>query len=298
VRLRPWPIVILAILHLLGPIGNVFLSAALQDVHPWLYLVTLLQTASWWGLIDFFVLIPVAGMAIYACKKWSYPVFLAVAADTVYSNFLTWHQAPEAFPLALLIVTVFLDIAFVAYFLFPAVWATYSDPRLRWWESKPRYFVRLLCRVRDREGEKHCVVTDIAEGGIFVKTSKTLLNDLPVQLSVSFFGEGFTASGRVVYFRPSPVPGYGIQFIHTRESARAIRRLTRALKLAGVKTRGTVSWREDLIGWMGKVLRTGKGLVPEIPNRVHENMIKVEFAPRPPGPEEGGGPIEQDQKTA
>ena len=262
---RPWPIVILAVLHLLGPVGNLFLSAWVQKQTINDYFYSLIHTSSTWGLIDFFVLLPLAGIALYLCKKWSYPVFLVIAGTTVYSNFTTYQQYSDMFTLNMFLITFILDAVFVGYFLIPAVRAPYIDPRLRWWESKPRYLIRFRTILTNSQKKSNGVMMDISQGGAFVKTSSPLNTQEPVRLSFSVLGKEFNVKGQIVYQRQGKVPGYGVQFLHTAQSKRSIKRLTRGLKNMGIPTRTQFDWKSDLITWVADFVTTGKGLIPKLP---------------------------------
>lgn len=262
---RPWPIVILAVLHILGPIGNLFLSAWVQKLPVNEYFFTLIHTSSAWGLIDFFVLLPLAGIALYLCKKWSYPVFLIIAGTTVYSNFQTYQQFSELFTFGMFLATFFLDAVFVGYFLIPAVRAPYVDPRLRWWESKPRFVVRIRTLIFIGQNKFNGVIMDISQGGVFIKTPRTLDSQEPVRLLFSIFGKEFNVNGQIVYRRQGQMPGFGIRFLHTTKTKRAIKRFVKGLESMGINTRTHFDWKSDLITWVADFVTTGKGLIPKVP---------------------------------
>ncbi|OFZ22296.1 MAG: hypothetical protein A2X94_02265 [Bdellovibrionales bacterium GWB1_55_8] len=229
------------------------------------YFFALIRTSSTWGLIDFFALLPMAGVAIYLCKKWSYPIFLLVAGLTIYSNFNTWSQAPDRFPAWGLALTLFLDAVFVGYFLIPAVRTVYMDPRIRWWESKPRYLVNAPGSVKDADGEKNGTVADLSEGGIFFAAEETISPQEPVTVRFKSGDREIEVRGTVVYHRKNSGAahgGYGVQFLHTRETACAVRKMVRNLRRSGMEARGTSDWREDLTTWFVTLAKTGKGLVP------------------------------------
>lgn len=264
-RYRPWPIVILALCHFLAPLGNGILSAFLEGVPVMRYFPLLVQTKPVWVLVDFFLMPPLAGWAIYKCRKWSYPVFLGGAALTILANFMTWKQHPRLFSFPMFLATVALDIAFVTYFLLPSVRAVYLDPRLRWWESKARFLVRLKGRVTIDGHSDRCTITDISEGGVFIRTSADLALGTVTGISFHYFGRIFSAQGRIVYGSESPRAGYGVQFIHTRQSRKAVRRLTKALRISGVRTRNPSDWRNDFARWARTFLTTGKGWRPQPP---------------------------------
>jgi len=272
VKVRPWSLLILAWLHFLGPIGNILLSSLIQHVSPFKYFSALVASESLLGLVEDFALIPLAGWAIYSCRKWSYPVFLGVAAVTVFSNVRQWSQSPEIFPVSLLFVTVVLDAILVGYFLIPEVRRTYFDPKVRWWDNQTRYAVRFAVGVDYEEAgtPKHFTgkVHDLSEGGVFVSIDA----EVPVSATVClFFKEEvppITVSGTIVYRRNSGVAGYGIKFLHTPESAKIFRLWVKRLEKAKTAKTMQVDLKNDFQRWVIRLVTTGKGLVPELEQNV------------------------------
>jgi len=267
-KTRPWPIVILALIHIFGPIGNIFLNSILQNLSPVIYLVNLFHTESVWGLIDFFALLPLAGLAIYSCKKWSYPIFLTIALWTVYSNVSFWSDSAHAFPGVILAISVILDVLFVSYFLIPAVRTTYFDARVRWWEQKPRYIVDIPTSLtQSDQPSQTALIRDIAEGGVFLESKATLDPKIPVHLSFSVSEQLAEVIGTLVYHRSGEHSGYGIKFNLTPDSSRAIQAITRILEKNNTPTRLTVNLKADFALWFSRFIKSGKGLIPEVPNR-------------------------------
>lgn len=275
-KTRPWPLVIIALAHIFGPVANLILSAALQHAPILTFFQAFIQTKSWWKIVDFFLLLPIAGVAIYSCKKWSYPVFISIAGITVYSNYQTWLHNPQLFPFSLFLLMVFLDVGFVSYFLVPAVAETYMNPKLRWWESKPRYRARFrgVVHLATASGAKEkvaCVVTDVSEGGVFIKTPKVLNEKELFDLSFFVFGKQYSVLGHVVYRRAasegSHFNGYGVQFHMSSAKTLPLRRLVKGLQLLGLESQNNIDLKKDFFQWFLRVLKTGKGLFPDVPVR-------------------------------
>src|SRR6185295_9173146 len=179
-RRRPWPIVILALLQLLSPVLSVTLLAwKLQTpVRHFVWMLVKYGSAS--QLFELFGTSLITAAAIWAVKKWSYPVFIGIFAWGAYSNFSVWHQYPQVYSLATLLAVNIVNLGLVSYFLVPAVSAAYFNPRLRWWESKPRYSVDLLGTLKfdppDAPGSRfqEVRITDISEGGVYLVSKEKL----------------------------------------------------------------------------------------------------------------------------
>jgi hypothetical protein len=293
-RTRPWPIVILALFYLIAPIGNALLGAWLTRTSPIYYFHLLMLKKTWYELLTFVALFPIAGIAIFAIKKWSYPVFLAVSVTTFYGNYQNWVHYPQVMSLAFLVGLYVFNIALVSYFLLPAVRAPYFNKRLRWWESKPRYLVNLRGDLTGDFGKKKCVITDLSEGGLFLQTTRKLEQGEVITVETQLFHRQVSFLGKVVYFRNSPEKGYGVQFSdQSPENRRALRQLVRGLRLIGVPERnGAPNLAEDFIEWARLVASTGRGLVPTPESawpRTEKNFAGA--TAKPPVVELAGDPI-------
>jgi hypothetical protein len=264
---RPWPIVLLAALHFLGPIGNAILSAILMKVGLFTYLGLLFKHKTLFGLAEFFLLYPIAGIAIYAVKEWSYPVFLGVVATTAVRNYVTWTQYPQMLPIWLLVAIYVLHVSLVSYFLIPPVRAFFYDSKLRWWESKPRFHIETKAKIATADDEKTspCEIVNISEGGFFIKTSRKLNPGDVVEVEATLINRKLHLKAEVVYRRAQGMKGFGAKFIGLEPQARQmLKNVMKGLKFMGVETRsGQNKWTEDLVGWSKEVIRTGNGLVPK-----------------------------------
>ncbi len=163
-------------------------------------------------MILFLILFPIGGIAVYAVRKWSYPVFFLVTAWAFYGNYKTWYYNPDALPIWLLIIATILNFVGVAYILIPEVRKVYMDPSLRWWESKPRYLVDIdnLNQSNEISGK----IFNISEGGVFMVPNEKLhltIGDR-IQLKFAYEGLDMELNGEVVHFNPQYLKGYGIRF--------------------------------------------------------------------------------------
>jgi hypothetical protein len=79
----------------------------------------------------------------------------------------------------------------------------------------------------------------------------------------------FDVEGTVMYSieRESGRFAYGVRFLHTPESAKRCRQLIEGLRLIGIPHRDAAviqPWHASITDWAGELLRTGRGLLPEI----------------------------------
>jgi hypothetical protein len=109
-------------------------------------------------------------------------------------------------------------------------------PRIRWWESNPRYRLAVPVSLRRNgtdaalEGE----ILDLSMGGCFVRIRQELTQDEAVSLRFTVFGQAFDFQGTVVWRTQSTVThpkGVGIKFAPLqRPQRRVMRAVTARLK--------------------------------------------------------------------
>lgn len=271
-KTKPWPIVILALIQLMAPLSNVLFSAWLHQISVARYLSLFFETRSALELTEFFGIYAVTAFAIFSVRSWSYPVFLAIMGWTFYRNYQSWQAHPDIFTVPMMLTVHAVNLGLVSYFLLPAVRAAYFNPKLRWWESKPRYRIDLLGQLVPHQGilsGSECHILDISEGGVLIKSNAKLTVGDNLQLKFSFFSLHFALPAKIVHQGGSQFQGYGLQFVAlSREQKRQIRNLTRAFALIGLQERSErVMWHEDFAHWVGNLFRTGRGWVPQLPQR-------------------------------
>ncbi len=269
---RPWPIIVLALIQILMPAFSILLNALLVPVSPLTYLSLFIEVRTLTEILLFFLPFPIAGIAILAMKSWSYPVFLAVMLWTMGSNFWLWFSneaITDSFVVLLLISLV--NLAFVTYYLLPAVRTVYFDRRLRWWENQPRFAVSFPGSVKNPNESHECALRDLSEGGIFFESAMKLVEGDQVEVAFEISGKPFAFSGEVLHCRKSTHSwgGYGIKLALDKEQRRQMRDLVFALKLLGFEMKNAP---EDLATsfqlWFRDLLEgKRRAFVPELPQK-------------------------------
>jgi hypothetical protein len=262
---------------MLLPIVEIFVNSSLGHLTAFQYLKYLKMNNDVSYLVFFLGLYPVAGAAVYAVKRWSYFTFIAATVLTFAFNLQAWQQFPEVFPLSELILTYLVNLGFVSYFLIPNVKAAYFDPRLRWWESKPRFHVDIVGRIKGAFGDVPCRIMDISEGGVFlqvhedfdatVRAYKELLG-AAVELQFAYGRRTFHLHGDVVHLGGARIRGIGVRFAEvTSLQSREIGKFIRAIELLGFdRDPKKIPVMESFTIWAEKVFASGEGLVPELPS--------------------------------
>ncbi|WP_413586888.1 PilZ domain-containing protein [Bdellovibrio sp. HCB274] len=255
---KPWAIIVLALLHIIAPLGSFIFNAVRAGrtfEAQWYFWTKVLPPA----FMLIYVCLPIlAGIFIYLCKRWSYWAYLGCLAIIFVTNVMAFMANMTLLNFVYLIVVLLVDLLAVAYFVVPAVRQVYFDPRMRWWEAAPRFVFKNAVTVNGAEGE----ISNISKGGLFINTGLNLFEDQSVNLEWSFEGQTYKALGTVV-FKSKANTGYGIQFKEL-DSAGAIKNLCNTLKSRGQMVPERLPGPEDSFGvWLKKVLTSREGLFPK-----------------------------------
>jgi hypothetical protein len=268
---KPWPLLILAFFHFIEPLTKIVFYSVYWHISPIEYVQTVIEynEGSMITNFEFFLLFPIAGIALFAVKKWSYFVFLAVQVWVFMANIpylLELYQTSQAWLLLSFIGFGLLNIVMVTYLLLPAVRIAYLDPRIRWWEAKPRYSVNIPCEI---DGKKQSTVRNISQSGVFITTEIDLPIDSDVNLEFILSAEStrfdIKSRAQVVHkFKVGGYEGYGARFNEiSSDSMRLMKSMIKYLEKSNCQRRPPRRHFSDLIQWIIALLTTGKGLLPK-----------------------------------
>lgn len=263
-KTRPWPIIILALLHIVAPFGNFIVNAHLAGLTLWQKWQTVVAEPNLKiNLITFFA--PVAaGLAIYACKKWSFWLYLAMIALISGLNLMIYRAHSTSLNLTLFAAFTVIDLALVTYFLIPAVRSLYFDPRLRWWEASPRFRANRPGRWRSGENGGDGELVNFSAGGLFFKSAQVPGDNALVDISFADGGRERNFSGHVIHHSKQNLAGFGVKFDRSSQQAKEAADFVRKLDAEGMMITDRLPGPEDsLAAWLKRVFTTGQGLVPE-----------------------------------
>ena len=269
---KPWPIVILAFLHLLEPIPKIILYAHRTNTDILVFIQRFFEPANFLNSMEFFLLFPIAGFSIWMVKRWSLPVFVLIEGYVLFTHIRGHEAFPDVVSLPLIFLFFILNISVVFYFLLPAVRIVYIDPRLHWWESKTRYKVDINAKFEDESGTIEAKLSDIAEGGGYVISD--MHTDVIKHGYISFTHLDFSLKieGDIVYFGKPGGSEFGFKFINVDpKTNKDIKKLMRAIKKQGAEsTRPIDDWHKDFKKWVAELFTSGKGLIPDQPPRAQK----------------------------
>lgn len=265
-KIKPWPIIILAIFNFLSPLGNVLLSAHLEKISVALYLKELAHGGTYWDILPLLIAPWLSAFAVFSVKEWSFSVFMSVVVFQTGNVLYQYYKLPELLTLPTALSLSAINAAFGYYFLLPEVRTIYRNKDLRWWERKPRYEITLKCRIQtSKKSELQALIVDLSEGGALLKlkAEEKLEKDEMIELRFSHSDRMTLIRAKVVYCRGDG--GVGVQFIHEGQSLKFVQGVVTELKRTGKLPRGTVSLSDDFNRWAKGLVSKGEGWRPTLP---------------------------------
>lgn len=266
---KPWPIIIVSLIFFFIPviniIGTYFFLPSEYTFSDYIYSL-FFDSVNYFPLFNMIVPSLTAGFAIYSVKKWSYPVFIlcmvwiTIQMFSKFSHMSSFDQIFSAF------VPMLVNIAYVSYLLLPKMRAPFYDARLRWWETKPRYFYSTDIKVSFNDTHTEAQMTNISEGGLFAIVPMPIEPNTIVDLKFSILEAMIEVKAKIVYRKPDRI-SHGVQFYNlTRAQKKTLAKMMSRLGEEKYElTRPIPRWNDDFKIWFKTLMTTGKGLVPETP---------------------------------
>ena len=263
---KPWPLLILAFIHFIEPITKIAFYSIFFHINPLEVITNVYNSDTLIHAFEFFFLFPIAGLAIYSVKKWSFPVFILVEIwvfiiNAPYLNEL--YQTNQLWLLGFFALFGIINLTIVSYLLLPAVRVAYLNSNIRWWEAKPRYTVNIDCRLNNQTA---ATIKNISMSGVFISTE----NDLPInsnielefKFSVPSIALNIKSNVLVLHkFSINGIEGYGARFLDiSKSNKRHVKTMIKYLEKSNTMRRPPRRNIGDLILWIITLVKTGKGL--------------------------------------
>jgi len=168
-RRKPVWIRLLAFALILAPAGNIVFTLAvlnlkLDDWQNWLYWLRYVRPEVW--AMNF--LLFSAGVALLKVRTWTHLLASFALAVMIIYNIVYWESllflGPSIFAAMLVTTLVAAGVLYSRQFRKP-----YFNPRVRWWETEPRYRAKLRVTITLPDGEKQPgEILDVSRSGLFV----------------------------------------------------------------------------------------------------------------------------------
>ena len=169
---KPLIFKILLILFLIEPIIKIFYFKALTEFDYYVILSNLLSRTGLRDIFDFWLVFPIAGIALIKLRKWSYFIFISMMIYTIFSLMTyekyTWPYNSET-PFSYHYFIVGISIVSLILFLFPSIREPFFNKRLRWWETKTRFKTNIPCKIISSKGTFETKILNLSQSGAFLK---------------------------------------------------------------------------------------------------------------------------------
>lgn len=173
-RKKPFIFTLISILCLIEPLIKIFYFRALTHFDYWVIIKNLSARESFFEVIDFWLVFPIAGLLILKLRKFNYFAFMGILSYIIYSivtyEEYTWpynSDSPFFYNYALTVCSLMVFI----YFLLPGTRKPFFDARVRWWEPMQRYSVHLPCFLSHGELTFSAHILNISKSGVFIDDS-------------------------------------------------------------------------------------------------------------------------------
>ncbi len=177
----------------------------------------------------------VAGYGLWEMRRWAWHGFFATNIVVTYLNAIVVQDYSESHHKLLAFLFSMTCVALVLLRVAREIRVPYFFPKIRWWESNPRYRLAVPALILRKDGTPlEGQILDLSITGCFVKLRQDMQADEQVQIKFTVFKLELDCSGVVVWRSTSTVThpkGIGIKFGELqRPQKRALRLITRRLK--------------------------------------------------------------------
>jgi hypothetical protein len=264
VRKRPIQIIVVAWLQLLSPLSSFITFHMYTGVNFSGFLQVAWVHADAWTRLRTLLAGPLMFAAIYATKRWSLVVAVSCMVISAAQNIVIWGYYPDP-SLMLLLFILLTHGTLIGYLMLPSVRATYLDRKLRWWESKPRYFIKVSTKVSSEKKKFSASILNIAEGGLFLITDHELEIQDKLTIVSDSFPEGLKLVGLVTHHSVQMGErGYGVRFVHDEKTTHLTKVYINQLRSQGVPSSVVPrDWITEIRELAEGIFMHGKGWVPE-----------------------------------
>jgi Tfp pilus assembly protein PilZ len=221
-----------ALFYMAFPIAYMILAALVFDIPAASYIHILLSPLYY--LISFIAVI--SGWGLWEMSRWAWYVFGFANFMIVYENALVMKDYSESHHKLFGFIFSLLMVGFVFLRVSREIRVPYFFPKIRWWESDPRYRLAVRADLVRKVSEDLVAgeILDLSGTGCFIKTRIELKTDEPVALKFEAFKLPVQCDGIVVWKSESTVThpkGVGIKFTTVdRQSKRNLRMISKRLK--------------------------------------------------------------------
>jgi Tfp pilus assembly protein PilZ len=167
------------------------------------------------------------GYGFREMTRWGWNIFLLNSLFVGYTNALIAIRYSESnHPFVAFLVSIGLLIALMMR-LGKEIRVPYFLPRIRWWETNPRYKLVVPVKVERTGSGFEGEILDLSMGGCFIKSRNDLNQNERILSRFELFGEALEIGGTIVWRSQSSVThpkGVGVKFDELEKTQRRVMR--------------------------------------------------------------------------
>lgn len=245
---RPLIITLIAICYFLSPIAIIIQGSVMNRiplVGPYNIFTRLFIT----DIIILFIYL-ISAVALYSVKKWGWYLFLGCGLILIGYNIFVYFHNPRYSLSVLIIFNVVLAVV-AGIFFRKHIIAPYFNPRLRWWETEPRFKIDIHADIMLDDQILSGDILDLSMSGFFMAFSNTLSLGQVYTFDLKCWKHSVDVSGKVMR-KSTEKEGYnefGIMFVRLTEKEKTgINIIIKDLEKGGLRD----SSRDQAAGETGK----------------------------------------------
>ncbi len=261
---RPLIISIIVICYFLSPVSSILLGSIINRI-PLFGPHNIFTRLPITDILILFVY-PISAAAIYSIKKWGWYLFLACSLILISYNIFVYNLSPRYSLLILIVLNVILAIV-AGIFFRKHIIAPYFNPRLRWWETEPRYKIEIHADIISGKNVLTGEILDISNSGFFMSLDQNLTIGRIYKFNLKCLKCSVEVNGKVMRkaSQKEKLNGYGVMFVKlTDEEKMGINALMNDLEKGGTRD----------------FSREGEGTVPagsEAAERTHQRKTAARY---------------------
>ncbi len=200
-RKKPLVFTLVSLLCIVEPLIKIMYFKVTTQFDFQVIIENLMARQSFFEVIDFWLIYPLAGLLIMKLRKINYYAFMSVLVYIFYSiatyEKYTWPYNSDK-PFFYNYVITALSFAVFLYFLLPSTRRPFFDARVRWWEPMIRYNVYLPCTVSRENLTFQAQVLNISKSGLFIEDHEQVKIGDQLSIYLEAFGIKLNASIEVM----------------------------------------------------------------------------------------------------
>ncbi|MCK4804314.1 MAG: PilZ domain-containing protein [Spirochaetes bacterium] len=232
---RPLIISIIVICYVLSPVSSILLGSIINRI-PLFGAHNIFTRLPITDILILFVY-PISAAAIYSIKKWGWYLFLACSLILISYNIFVYYLSPRYSFLILIVLNVILAIV-AGIFFRKHIIAPYFNPRLRWWETEPRYKIEIHADIIFGKNVLTGEILDISNSGFFMSLDQDLTVGRVFKFNLKCLKCSVEVNGKVMRksSRKEELNGYGVMFVKLTDAEKmGINALIKDLEKGGAR---------------------------------------------------------------